>query len=564
MKHLSTKFFLVAILCIPKNNIYAKEDSSKQIDKTFTIEKDITFSTLKEDLPIYDDKITFFNIDEYLSIFDFDDLNVEVDILDIEYNPKKIFLNKKKHRAYAKVGYTTSPSPILEAFFGDKCNNKLLYNAKVKHSSRGVEWDHYNEYKNTINLNGIYLFEDFFLGSKVDIGFHKVSTPIVDSKKFEENFPKTFEIKLFGRNFYEENLFYKAEMTYDYASLNDNLYEHLCKLNGAFEYDINQTNTLSVTSEIAFGNYSTKFTDLNRYSLFLQGVNKTTIGNWQFDYGVILIFNNDQKNEDKFQKAKDFKKDNSTLNNSIPFENFIPNAKVKYNFEKGTVVLSFLKFDYKSNSIKDLFERYRYLSSEEIHNFSSRDLFCSLGVEYKISKNINLNGDFKGFLDSNNYSAVNHIFLKKSPAYLKVAKKREGAYGVNFDIIYNDEAMKNILTLSFKSIIIPRHIQSIILSLVFASKLSDKILLRSEFCFAVERVSLYNSIESMLHLEISGKSNKKLHNIIDLSISMDYIINEDWAAFVALDNVFMQRAKNTHPLDKSGIKISAGVRYMFL
>lgn len=546
MKKLFITFF--CYLSIFRNlNAENISPDKESINKIFTIEKDLSISSMDEDIPVYHDDLVSFFYEEYNSDFKFKDLEFEVDILNLEYKAKEIFFKRNHHKAYAKAGYSTEPSPLLEAGYANTYKEKLSYYGLLKHSSNGKNFNHYHEYKNKIDLGARYYFEKFLIGANIDSGFYKVSTPIVDTENYEVTLPKTFEASVYAKNFFEKKFFFNPKITYSHAYLTDYCNENFLKLSSGFIYKISAKNTLKINSAAGLSNYKTKNFNENIYSLFLRGENELSLNKWSFFYGVGLPLTTNKSREENFND---------------PFICF-PILKIKYKFLYGDLTYALTDIKCNINSMKNLLEEYKYISPENFKPFESKEIVVSgISVEGSFWDNFKHKESVNPMIFSLNDENFKVHKQKNKPSYIFFSNN---IIGLSFqsELMYKNLDMTKVFKTTFNYTFFKNELTDegpwLNFSAQWSQRFKEKIFLTSSFKYNFLKFS-----ERIKEEKIDSEIVTRKYHFLDFSISTDYLINSDWSAFVAVDNIFMQRSIKSHPLEKPGIKISGGIRYMFL
>lgn len=517
-------------------------------EKKFIVEKDFD-PDFQQTFPIYIENQEKIYENNLKVVFDFSDINVDMQKAYLKYEFKKIekSILEKKYKAYLKVGYNSSPAPIFSGCYCNKINEDIYYLISIFHNSLGRSWSHFESYKNNLFLQIVKIFDDFILASNFDLSFSKCYYLEFekDEISYENQIP--ISLKFFGKNYFEKNFFYKFLLDFSHFKFNEKIKESYFLANSNFFYDINENNRLEANFDFFISSHKNENFDINRFYFFSKLKNNTNWNNWIFGYGAAIVIDNEKSNLNLISKSENFKKNF--------FDIFAPNIFIGYKWNEK--ICSGIKIEeiYQINTFKNEFEKFNYIDKNifilnESLVFYGFEFFGNIfsNIYYKISLGFaNPKISEKIFLYSKEYCHNSFFSAVASSYYQKV----------NIDYISTDLNHKLFIESVFHDSLISSKIS-------YTCKLFEKFLLNNEL-----------KIENIETGKILGKVFKKkdqvqkidlgkYHHIYDLKVELDYIFSDEWNFFISLENILFQNDMKTNPFDKSQFKISLGAKYMFL
>ncbi len=464
----------------------------------------------------------------------------------------------KLYHGYAKLGFGSNSTPLLELYYNAKRSKNFSYGFSGKHfSSSGISGNDYSGFSdNELGVFGKRFLKKFTLYSKLDYtrnvnhyyGFPEdniITNLDADQVKQElDKFSVTFGLT---RNFTDTSQFdYNFDI--DFYNINDlfQVSENHFEIDGKLsKYHKNELYAIGVEM-----NYNKLVNSLNQENNLVLGLNphiSTTADKWQFQVGIGLYLNSYP--DTKFH--------------------FYPKAEFKYNVVEHIIIPYVgIKGGLISNNLNNFYQENPFINTQLLVTQNSNQKYDIYGgIRGSLSSKITFNTSFslqkiegmpmyiKDFNDLENqfilaYDTVNFSKITGELAYQKLEK---------FKILLGG----NFYNYNPKNEIKAWHHPDLKISLSGIYDLSNKIVLRADIYHFSKQFAKTLSVLTTNTTITTTESSKELDGIFDFNLSIEYRYTKKLSAFIQFNNIASAPYKrwDDYPTQKFGIL--GGLTYSF-
>jgi hypothetical protein len=466
---------------------------------------------------------------------------------------------KKLYRGYAKAGFGTNATPLLELYYNSKRSKTLSYGVYGKHfSSTGISSKDYSGFSdNHLSAFGKHFSKDFTTYGKLGYtrnvnhyyGFSEENTPIIEnSDAIRQELDKLDAAFSLTRNFTDSAQFdYNVNIAYhnitDLYQVSENHFEADGKLS---KYHKNELYAIGIEM-----NYNKLINSLDQENNLVVGINphiSTSTDKWEFQVGVGLYLNSYP--DTKFH--------------------FYPKAEFKYNIVEHIIIPYVgIRGGLISNNLNDFYNENPFINTQLLTTQNSNQQYDIYGgIRGSLSSKITFNTSFS------------QQKIEGMPLYIKdlsdlIDNKFVLAYDtvsvstVTGELTYQKlEKLKVILGgkyFSYK----PRnelkawHKPDLKVTLSGIYDLSDKILVRADlYHFSKQYAKTFNTVTTSNTTTVTEDA-KELDGVFDLNLSVEYRYTKKLSAFIQFNNIAASRYKKWDDYPTQRFGVLGGLTYSF-
>ena len=440
---------------------------------------------------------------------------------------------KKLYRGYAKAGFGSNATPILELYYNSKRSKTLSYGFHGKHfSSRGISnIDNSGFSDNHINVFAKHFSKDFTTYGKLGYtrninryyGFSEEVAPIIENNDaIKQKLDKVDAAFSLTRNFTDSAQFdYNVDLAYhnikDFYAVTENHFEANGKLS---KYHKNELYAIGVDV-----NYNKLVNTLSQENNLVVGLNphiSTSTDKWQFKVGVGLYLNSYP--DTKFH--------------------FYPKAEFKYNVVEHVIIPYVgIKGGLISNNLNNFYNENPFINTQLLVTQNSNQKYDIYGgIRGSLSSKITFNTSFS------------QQKVEGMPLYVK---DLTDAIDNKFLLIYDTIAVSTItgeLTYQklekFKVILggkyfkyNPRneikawHKPDLKITLSGIYDLSDKIVVRADLYHFSKQYSKTLNTTISNNISVTSEEAKELEGVFDINLGAEYRYTKKLSAFIQFNNI---------------------------
>jgi hypothetical protein len=465
----------------------------------------------------------------------------------------------KLYRGFAKLGFGTNATPLVELYYNSKRSKNFSYGLAGKHfSSNGISSIDYSEFSdNELSIFGKRYLKEFTLYGKLGYtrnvnhyyGFSDENAALISDAndirqeldKFNVNFKLT-------RNFTDTSQF-DYNFNINFHNIND-LYlvaeNHLDISGKLSKYHKNELFAIGVEM-----NYNKLINSLNQENNLVVGLNphiSTTADKWEFQVGIGLYLNSYPNTKFHFYPKAEFK------------YNIVEHIIIPYVGIKGGLI---------SNNLNDFYNQNPFINTQ-------------LLVTQNSNQKYNLYGGIRGTLSSK--ITFNTSFSRQKiegmPLYVKdfsnlienqfiVAYDTVSFNKINGELTYqNLEKLKIILGASYynynaKNEIKAWHKPDFKISLSGIYDLGNKILVRMGLFYIDKQYAKTFSNVTTNNTTITTEEAIELKGVFDANLGFEYRYTKKLSAFIHFNNIASSAYQKwqDYPTQKFGVL--GGLTYSF-
>ena len=466
---------------------------------------------------------------------------------------------KKLYRGYAKAGFGSNATPILELYYNSKRSKTLSYGFHGKHfSSRGISnIDNSGFSDNHINVFAKHFSKDFTTYGKLGYtrninryyGFSEEVAPIIENNDaIKQKLDKVDAAFSLTRNFTDSAQFdYNVDLAYhnikDFYAVTENHFEANGKLS---KYHKNELYAIGVDV-----NYNKLVNTLSQENNLVVGLNphiSTSTDKWQFKVGVGLYLNSYP--DTKFH--------------------FYPKAEFKYNVVEHVIIPYVgIKGGLISNNLNNFYNENPFINTQLLVTQNSNQKYDIYGgIRGSLSSKITFNTSFS------------QQKVEGMPLYVK---DLTDAIDNKFLLIYDTIAVSTItgeLTYQklekFKVILggkyfkyNPRneikawHKPDLKITLSGIYDLSDKIVVRADLYHFSKQYSKTLNTTISNNISVTSEEAKELEGVFDINLGAEYRYTKKLSAFIQFNNIASSPYNKWEDYPTQRFGILGGLTYSF-
>lgn len=466
---------------------------------------------------------------------------------------------KKLYRGYAKAGFGTNTTPLLELYYNSKRSKNLSYGFYGKHfSSTGINKVDYSGFSdNKLTVFAKHFSKEFTTFGKLGYnrnvnhyyGFSEDNTPlIVDKDVIKQEVNKIDAAFSLTRNFTDTNQFdYNVDLAFhniqDIYQVSEN---HLEAKGNLGKYHKKELYSIEVEM-----NYNKLINNLNQDNNLVVGLTptiSTTNKKWKFQVGVGLYLNSYPNT--KFH--------------------FYPKAEFKYNIVENIIIPYVgIRGGLKSNNLNNFYTENPFINTQLLSTQNSNQKYDIYGgIRGSLSSKITFNTSFSQqkvegmplyvkdlseLFDNKfilSYDTVSFSTITGELTYQKLEK---------FKLILNAKYFNYNTQNELKA----WHKPDLKISLSGIYDLSDKILVRADFFHFskqfVKDVSLTTTNNTVTVTEVA----KELDGVFDINLGFEYRYTKKLSAFIQFNNIASTPYKKWDDYPTQRFGVLGGLTYSF-
>jgi hypothetical protein len=467
---------------------------------------------------------------------------------------------KKLYRGYAKAGFGTNATPLLELYYNSKRSKKLSYGLSGKHfSSNGISSKENSGFSdNELSVFGKH-FSKYFTTS-ANLGYSRnvnhyyglsdenaLSIHHVDSIQKQQlgKFDAAFSLT---RNFTDSNQFdYSAEVAFHTLKDQFEVSENHFEANGELsKYHKNELYSIGVDV-----NYNKLINTLNQDNNLVVGINpqiSTNTNKWQFKIGVGLYLNSYPDTKFHFYPKAEFK------------YNVVENIIIPYVGIKGGLV---------SNNLNNFYNENPFINTQTLAIQNSNQQYDIYGgIRGSLSSKITFNTSFSqqkiegmplyvkdlSTLLNNQFSLVyDTVSVSTVTGELTVQQLEK------FKVILGGKYYNYSLANEIKA----WHKPNLKISLSGIYDLSDKIIVRADFFYLSKQYAkIYNTVTTN-NSTITTPASQELDGIFDLNLNVEYRYTKKLSAFIQFNNMISSPYQKWQDYPTQRFGVLGGLTYSF-
>ena len=488
-----------------------------------------------------------YNITEY---------NLSLPSYETRIRPKKINTKKKPRvkQNLLKLGFGNYITPYLEAYLVSQEKSNLDWGLHAKHLSsvRGsVDKKNSGYSNNELNASAKYTISDFLLKAGLNYqrkgvhyyGYDTGIDPVPSSSDIKQVYNQfNFDVGL--KSLSKENFSWSTDLDFDYTKDKYESNESNFKISSAFDYQLSDGEwALGLDLDFNIGKYKNLNFDLNRsfFNLFPKVEYRPS------DFSLTAGF--------KIQHQND---STAVIGNTaiFPVVNLGYSPIEKLNLNVG------LDGGMIQNTYSEFVNQNPFLDTNLDVQNTSENYKLYLDVAYSLTENLTLE------------TGINIASFKNMPFYVNSASDSS-----HFMVIYDtDNTNKvnfflnagyavtdqvdagiglDVYRYNTKELLEAWQLPTFGLKLFMNNKLSDKINISTV-------ANLNSGMKARVETTTQGVFEaQNLKSIFDLDIKGDYKINDQFNAFLSLDNLLSQKQEYYYRYPSQGVLVLLGVGFSF-
>jgi len=466
---------------------------------------------------------------------------------------------KKLYRGYAKAGFGTNTTPLLELYYNSKRSKKLSYGFFGKHfSSTGISSTENSGFSdNQLRVFGKHFSKDFTTSAKLgytrnvnhyygsSLGNTLSTENVAASKQQLGKFDASFSLT---RNFTDTNQFdYAAAL--DFHTIKDkfDVSENHFEVSGELS-KYHQSELYSIGVDV---NYNKLINALSQDNNLVVGINpqiSTNTDKWQFKIGVGLYLNSYP--DTKFH--------------------FYPKAEFNYNVVEHIIIPYVgIKGGLVSNNLNEFYNENPFINTQTLATQNSNQQYDLYGgIRGSLSSKITFN------------TSVSQQKVEGMPLYVKEINT---LLNNQFSVVYDTVSVSTItgeLTYQklekFKVILGGKyfnyslaneikawHKPNLKITLAGIYDLSDKIIVRADFFyFSKQYAKIYNTVINN-NSSVTTEAVKELDGIFDLNLNVEYRYTKKLSAFLQFNNMISSPYQKWQDYPTQRFGVLGGLTYSF-
>ncbi len=466
---------------------------------------------------------------------------------------------KKLYRGYAKAGFGTNTTPLLELYYNSKRSKTLSYGFHGKHfSSSGISKVDYSGFSdNHLSAFGKHFSKEFTtygrLGYTRNVnhyyGFSEDNEQIIENadaiKQELDKFDAAFSLT---RNFTDSAQFdYNVDLAFhninDLYQVSENHFEAKGNLS---KYHKNELYAIGVDL-----NYNKLINSLNQDNNLVVGINphiSTSTDKWEFQVGVGLYLNSYP--DTKFH--------------------FYPKAEFKYNVVEHIIIPYVgIKGGLISNNLNNFYNENPFINTQLLATQNSNQKYDIYGgIRGSLSSKITFNTSFSqqkvegmplytkdlsNLIDNKFVLAYDTVSVSTVTGELTYQKLEK------FKIILGGKYFKYSLQNELKA----WHKPDLKVTLSGIYDLSDKFIVRADlFHFSKQYSKSFNTVTTNNTITITEEA-KELDGVFDLNLGIEYRYTKKLSAFIQFNNIANAPYKKWDDYPTQRFGVLGGLTYSF-
>ena len=466
---------------------------------------------------------------------------------------------KKLYRGYAKAGFGTNTTPLLELYYNSKRSKNLSYGFFGKHfSSTGINSIDYSGFSdNKINVFAKHFSKDFTTFGKLGYtrnvnhyyGYDAKDAALIPNDDFIKQQLNKFNADFsLTRNFTDTTQFdYYAKLAFHHIKDHFQVSENHFKANGELsKYHKKELYAIGIEM-----NYNKLVNTINQDNNLIVGLTptiSTTNKKWKFQVGLGLFLNSYP--DTKFH--------------------FYPNAEFKYNVVENIIIPYVgIKGGLKGNNLNNFYNENPFINTNLLAIQNSNQKYDVYGgIRGSLSSKITFNTSFS------------QQKVQGMPLYVKdLSNLLENQFIINYDTVsfttitgeltYQKlEKFKLILNGKYfnynpQSEIKAWHKPELKISLSGIYDLSDKIIVRADFFYIGKQFAkTFKTITTNSTITLTEEA-KTLDGFFDLNLGVEYRYTKKLSAFIQFNNIASTPYKKWDDYPTQRFGVLGGLTYSF-
>ena len=464
----------------------------------------------------------------------------------------------KLYRGYAKVGFGTNTTPLVNLYYNAKRSKTFNYGFTGKHfSSSGIAGNDYSGFSdNHLGVFGKRILKEFSIYSKLNYDRNVVhyygfppenNTIITNPDNIQQTLNKISAVASLTRNYTDTTQFdYNFDLNYRYITDVYNAKENHFELDGNLsKYHKRELYEIGVEA-----NYNQLNNLLDQNSNLVVGLKphiSTIAKKWAFQIGLGLFVNAHE--ESSFH--------------------FYPQAEFKYNIADDIIIPYVgIRGGIQANSLNNFFTENPFINTNEIGILNTNqkyDLYA--GIRGSITSNLSFNTSFS------------KQKLEGLPLYVKDEFGLQNRFLVTYDTLdliqvggelsYQKlEKWKILLSGNYygytpKNEIKAWHRPDLKIALSGIYDLGDKIIVRADLFYISRQYAKTSNIVTTNNTVIITDAAETLKGVFDANIGLEYRYTKKLSAFINFNNIGSVKYERWQDYPTQRFAVLGGLTYAF-
>jgi len=464
----------------------------------------------------------------------------------------------KLYKGYAKVGFGTNTTPLVNLYYNAKRSKTFNYGITGKHfSSSGISGNDYSGFSdNHLGIFGKRILKEFSLYSKLNYDRNVVhyygfppenNTIVANADNIQQILNKISAVASLTRNYTDTTQFdYNFDLNYHYITdVYDVNANHFSLDGNLSKYHKRELYEMGVEA-----NYNQLNNLLNQKSNLVIGLKphiSTIAKKWEFQIGLGLFVNSHEK---------------TTFH-------FYPQAEFKYNIADDIIIPYVgIRGGMQANSLNNFFRENPFINTNEIAVLNTNKKYdVYAGIRGSITSNLSFNTSFS------------KQKLEGLPLYVKnefgLQNKFIAAYDT-LDLIQLDgelayqklEKWKILLTGNYygytpKNEIKAWHRPDLKITLSGVYDLSDKIIVRADLFYIGQQYAKTTNVVTTSNTVVYTDASETLKGVFDANISLEYRYTKKLSAFINFNNIGSVKYERWQDYPTQRFGVLGGLTYSF-
>ncbi|MCO6500186.1 MAG: hypothetical protein J5I47_07410 [Vicingus serpentipes] len=549
---------LTASICA-FSNIHAQ--SGSKVDSTTIITIEAYQPFLKDAFKIKDNP----SIDDTGKItpnlkYTFIDKQVPVDFTVNPISPAKIKGEPlvKLYRGYAKVGFGTNTTPLIDIYYNATRSKTFNYGFTGNHfSSSGITGNDYSGFSdNHLGLFGKRILKEFSLYSKVNFDRHVVhyygfppenNTIITNPDAIKQGLNKLSAVASLTRNYTDTNQFdYNFDINYHHINDVYDVSENHFALDGNLS-KYHKRELYEIGVEANYNGLNNLLDLKNNLLVGLKPHISTIAKKWAFQIGLGLFVNS--------QEETNF--------------HFYPQAEFKYNIADNIVIPYVgIRGGMQANSLNKFFMENPFINTNEIGVVNTNKKYdVYAGIRGSLTSNLSFNTSFS------------KQKLEGLPLYIKDITNIQNKFIVTYDTLdliqldgeltyHKLEKWKILLSGNYygytpKNEIKAWHRPDFKIALSSIYDLGDKIIVRADLFYIGQQYAKINNIVTTNNTVTITDAAETLKGVFDANIGVEYRYTKKLSAFINFNNIGSVKYERWQDYPTQRFGVLGGLTYAF-
>jgi len=464
----------------------------------------------------------------------------------------------KLYGGYAKVGFGTNTTPLVNFYYNAKRSKTFNYGFTGKHfSSKGITGNNYSGYSdNHLGVFGKRILKDFSLYSKVNFdrnvihyyGFPSENTTIItNSDAIKQEVNTLSAVASLIRNYTDTTQFdYNFDINYHYLTDINKVTENNVVINGNLsKYHKRELYEIGIKT-----NYNKLENLVPKNENLMIGVSpqiSTIAEKWSFKIGLGLYMNS-------YSKAT---------------YHFYPQAEFKYNIADNIIIPYVgITGGLQPNNLIKFFNENSFINTNSIQVLNTNQKYnIYAGIRGSLTSNLSFNTSFS------------KQKLENLPLYVKDLTGFENKFIVAYDTLdlilltgelsYNKlEKWKILLSGNYygytpKNEIKAWHRPDLKITLSGIYDLSDKIIVRADLFYIGTQYAKTTHLVTTNNIILSTDAEEKLKELFDANLGFEYRYTKKLSAFINFKNMGSVKYQKWQDYPTQRFGVLGGLTYSF-